>query len=191
MDEWNDEFFLGYVETHSKTERALFHVTHIRRFLLLAGESVPLSLPSDGFIAMHYENIRSSLEKATRALDDKRMTYAQKAAHEAIDRARRCEFAGSGIHSEACRSAAAAIEEAIRMCAKIAAGHREDVDTMHWRQACERVAKSIGNVIEEKVGAVHEVSMDGKTWHKISTPQNAYPYLWHRIDGIVVKQPGP
>lgn len=40
-DRWDDESFLGYVETHSRTELALFHRDHVLRLLELAGREPP------------------------------------------------------------------------------------------------------------------------------------------------------
>lgn len=38
----NDEEFLGYVEIHSRTELALFHIDHICRLYELAGITPPV-----------------------------------------------------------------------------------------------------------------------------------------------------
>lgn len=98
------------------------------------------------------------------------MTYAERTAHEAIDEARRCEFAGSGVHSQACRNAAKAIEAAIVMCSERAYGHQADVgirdgrdllsklespqrsnaDVDTWIAACRYVSASILEVAEHE-----------------------------------------
>jgi hypothetical protein len=39
--EWTDEDLIAYCESHSLTERHLFHRDHIERILRLAGRDVP------------------------------------------------------------------------------------------------------------------------------------------------------
>lgn len=43
--DWTDDSFLGYVELHSRTERALFHRVHVARLFKLAGKPEPAGLP--------------------------------------------------------------------------------------------------------------------------------------------------
>lgn len=67
-EEWSDEEFLGYVEIHSRTERALFSGAHVLRFLKLAqvdlnNYNVP---PPDGFISMPAYNVLEELRRAKR-----------------------------------------------------------------------------------------------------------------------------
>lgn len=44
--EMSDDELIGYCEIHCKTERALFHVSHVERIYKLAGRQSPLSLPA-------------------------------------------------------------------------------------------------------------------------------------------------
>lgn len=55
---------LGYADIHCETERALFHVDHIRRLFALAGEPEP-PLPSTGFVSCKQDVVRP-LTKAAR-----------------------------------------------------------------------------------------------------------------------------
>lgn len=70
-EQWSDREFLDYVDTHSKTERALFHSTHVVRFLKLAGqdEMAELCEQNDVFLAMHYNDIEAILNKARAKLN--------------------------------------------------------------------------------------------------------------------------
>jgi len=43
-DDWTDEDFLNYVRHHSRTERSLFHRTHVARLFRLADRPVPEGL---------------------------------------------------------------------------------------------------------------------------------------------------
>lgn len=67
MDEvagWDDETFLGYVELHSKTERALFHKVHIERLLKLAGVFM---FPLEGtWLAVHNDAAQPLVDIARR-----------------------------------------------------------------------------------------------------------------------------
>jgi len=58
----NDEQFLGYVEIHSETDRALFHINDVNRFLKLAGDNRRVTYPE--FIAMHSYDINDLLIQA-------------------------------------------------------------------------------------------------------------------------------
>tara|TARA_R110000824_G_scaffold61864_18_gene164185 strand:- start:2649 stop:3329 length:681 start_codon:yes stop_codon:yes gene_type:complete len=49
---WTDEFFLGYVETHSATDRALFSPEHAERLYRLAGFE-PFWQGPKRFVALH------------------------------------------------------------------------------------------------------------------------------------------
>jgi hypothetical protein len=60
--ETDDDDLLVYAELHCKTPRALFHVAHISRILVLAGQP-PLE-ESNGFFAVHEEEMKPLLEKA-------------------------------------------------------------------------------------------------------------------------------
>jgi hypothetical protein len=60
--ETDDDDLLVYAELHCKTPRALFHVAHISRILVLAGQP-PLE-ETDGFFAVHEEEMKPLLEKA-------------------------------------------------------------------------------------------------------------------------------
>jgi hypothetical protein len=62
--EWSDVEFLGYVEEHSKTERAMFSAEHIIRFFKLAGEDVDIAPDSLQFHSLYYDSIRGMLETA-------------------------------------------------------------------------------------------------------------------------------
>ena len=79
------------------------------------------------------------------------MKYAERVAHEAIDKARRCEHMIGGTHSEACRNAAGAVEAAIKMCAALVYGHQWDVETpSNWGQACRLISTAILAVAERE-----------------------------------------
>jgi len=51
-DNWTDKELMGYFVIHAKTDRALFHVDHVRRMFALAEETH--ELPADGFVAVPY-----------------------------------------------------------------------------------------------------------------------------------------
>ena len=85
MDEMGDEEFLGYMETHSQTERALFTYDHARRLLALAGVTGP-ALFGNGFISMFYDSIAPHIEEARRLLQ-KRAKQSQEAALDILHRA--------------------------------------------------------------------------------------------------------
>lgn len=65
---WTDEELLGYVELHSKTERALFHVSHINRLLELSGHP---KVSWVGFASMYYPEARPLIEEARRRLAER------------------------------------------------------------------------------------------------------------------------
>lgn len=65
MSEWTDDFFLGYVEIHSETDRALFSREHVRRLHELAGVPVPDVPP---FAAMHADYAKPLVTKARQRL---------------------------------------------------------------------------------------------------------------------------
>jgi hypothetical protein len=78
-DEMTDQQFLGYVELHSKTPRALFSNSDVCRFLVLAGEqdiAVALHFGFSGFTPMHYDEIQGFLEQARKRLEVKRICGA-------------------------------------------------------------------------------------------------------------------
>lgn len=53
-DGMTDEDLTGYARIHCRTERALFHASHIRRLLELAGRKIPAELlNSNGFYGVH------------------------------------------------------------------------------------------------------------------------------------------
>ena len=56
-----DKELIGYTKLHSKTPRALFHISHIQRMYELAGE-----VPPDGndFYSWPYEDAKPIIEAA-------------------------------------------------------------------------------------------------------------------------------
>lgn len=62
MKEWDDEKFLGYMETHSQSERALFRNDYCKRLQSLAGEQ-PTG-DEDEWFAWHYEDMKPYLAAA-------------------------------------------------------------------------------------------------------------------------------
>jgi hypothetical protein len=66
LPDWTDEELLGYVELHSMTERALFHVSHVNRLLELAGN--PGRFDGNGFTDLHYQDAKPLIEEARRRL---------------------------------------------------------------------------------------------------------------------------
>lgn len=65
----SDDDFLGYVDLHSKTERALFSREHVLRLIKLA--NVPegqYPLPMASFISVHADEARPLIERARRQL---------------------------------------------------------------------------------------------------------------------------
>lgn len=63
---WTDEFFLGYCEEHSKTERALFSAEHCNRLLVLAGEAPNPDLK--GFYALRNLAAQPLIDRARERL---------------------------------------------------------------------------------------------------------------------------
>lgn len=55
-EDWTDEEFLLYVETHSKTERALFQRENVIRLIELAGGIIPDEMPT--FVEMHDDDLQ-------------------------------------------------------------------------------------------------------------------------------------
>jgi hypothetical protein len=68
-DTWSDDKLLDYVETHSKTERALFHVDHINRLLELAGHP---KVPWVGFASLHFADAKPLIEEARCRVADRK-----------------------------------------------------------------------------------------------------------------------
>jgi len=65
----SDDDFLGYVDLHSRTERALFSREDILRLIKLA--NIPegqYSLPLGSFISVHASEARPLIERARRQL---------------------------------------------------------------------------------------------------------------------------
>jgi hypothetical protein len=60
-----DVELMRYFVIHAKTERALFHVDHVRRMMELASEKA--DLPADGFIAVHYCDWSETIQRALAA----------------------------------------------------------------------------------------------------------------------------
>lgn len=66
------EKFLGYVELHAQTPRALFHLDHVNRLLEMAGEdtvTVPEDGPEDVFIVLRPEMADPYVKAARARLD--------------------------------------------------------------------------------------------------------------------------
>jgi hypothetical protein len=70
-DEMTDQQFLGYVELHSRTPRALFSNSDVCRFLILAGEHAD-AFVGPGFTEMRYDTIKGFLERARKRLEAER-----------------------------------------------------------------------------------------------------------------------
>jgi hypothetical protein len=62
---WTDKELLGYIDLHSRTERALLHIDHINRLLELAGRP---RISGGGFYALHYEEAAPLIAEARRRL---------------------------------------------------------------------------------------------------------------------------
>jgi len=75
--DWTDEHLLGYVELHSQTERALFHVGHLNRLLELAGN--PGRFAGNGFSDLHYQDAKPLIEAARRRLAEQAVVTEGKA----------------------------------------------------------------------------------------------------------------
>ncbi len=63
-DNWTDKELMGYFVIHAKTDRALFHVDHVRRMLCLAEEGNTVPLPDGGFVAIHYSDWKDEIDQA-------------------------------------------------------------------------------------------------------------------------------
>ncbi len=61
-DNWTDKELMGYFVIHAKTDRALFHVDHIRRMFALAG--VDVTLNRGDFHAVHYVDFKVEIDRA-------------------------------------------------------------------------------------------------------------------------------
>lgn len=62
--------FLGYVDAHSRTPRALFHGSHILRAFEMAALPCPITeAHREGFFAWHYMDAREVLEAARGRLE--------------------------------------------------------------------------------------------------------------------------
>jgi len=62
LPEWIDQELMGYFVIHAKTDRALFHVDHIRRMFALAGLDVTLN--RGDFHAVHYGDFKDEIDRA-------------------------------------------------------------------------------------------------------------------------------
>jgi len=67
----NDEELIGYCEIHCKTERALFHIDHIRRMWKLANEP-EIKFPFGEWFSMH-EDMQYLCSKAKQIMDNKKL----------------------------------------------------------------------------------------------------------------------
>lgn len=63
-EEWSDEEFLGYVEIHSCTDRALFHRDHVLRLYKLAHVETP-DLGHGSWFAL-FQDVADPLTKKAR-----------------------------------------------------------------------------------------------------------------------------
>ncbi len=70
----DDDQFLGYVEIHSHTERALFTVSQIRRLFDLAEVSCPIRLSEDPerWYTLDYYDAKPLVDKARTRLTELR-----------------------------------------------------------------------------------------------------------------------
>ncbi len=64
--EMDDKELLGYADTHSETERALFSREHVIRILTLAGERVPFAIPE--WVSVSADTMKPLVVKARRRL---------------------------------------------------------------------------------------------------------------------------
>lgn len=65
------EALVGYFEIHSKTERALFHWTHIRDLYELAGRpGYPVYLPQRDFWTFRWEDNAHVVKEARKRLKE-------------------------------------------------------------------------------------------------------------------------
>lgn len=72
-EQWTDEEFLHYFETHSQTERAQFSVSHVVRLLTLAGKSTPKAGVHSGFVSVHYETAKPLIDEAWKRIRRSRL----------------------------------------------------------------------------------------------------------------------
>ena len=63
-EEWTDDGFLGYVDLHCRTERALFHRKHVLRLYKMAHAEAP-DLGMGSWFAM-YQDVADPLIKKAR-----------------------------------------------------------------------------------------------------------------------------
>lgn len=66
MSDMTDAELVGYVDTHSRTDRALFHSDMLKRFFRIAGE--PGGEDLQGWYALHYSDAKRALDAAYAAL---------------------------------------------------------------------------------------------------------------------------
>lgn len=66
MKDWDDEKFLGYMETHSQSERALFRNDYCKRLQVLAG--VEPTGDDEQWFSWHYEDMKPYLDAAREKL---------------------------------------------------------------------------------------------------------------------------
>jgi hypothetical protein len=59
-----DEDLPDYAWLHCRTERALFHTSHLRRLFEIAGEPIPGDLRHDGFISAFADVLDPIITKA-------------------------------------------------------------------------------------------------------------------------------
>lgn len=70
-DNWTDQEFMDYFMTHSKTERALFRVDHVRRMFALSNQALPpgagrssLKMPAAGVVMFTYGVWKPEIDRA-------------------------------------------------------------------------------------------------------------------------------
>jgi hypothetical protein len=90
---WPVEVFLGYCDEHSRTDRALFHTSHIKRLYDLAGEVAPIM--ASGFVSMSLWDAKPLIDKARARLDP--LKAAEREGTVSQDQI----TAGSGFHDPA------------------------------------------------------------------------------------------
>lgn len=67
-EDWSDEEFLGYVDLHSRTERALFHAEHVRRLYKMAGRPAPSGLGENEFVAVYHDHAERLIKLARKKM---------------------------------------------------------------------------------------------------------------------------
>lgn len=71
IKDWPDKDFLGYVELHSRTPRAAFHVDDIRRLIRMSGiprVKVYGNGPTPDFASLYYEDAKPLIEAARKRI---------------------------------------------------------------------------------------------------------------------------